>query len=362
VTPAPEGTGPKTARPRRRISPGRRALFVVVIVSVALLLLEGALRLTGRPRGLVRSFSGVWNHDPASLARTEGLFAPSTRKRISWPPELAYEAGFNAHGLRGPELAAARPPLRLLALGDSVTFGYYVEDADTWPARLEATLRAGGLPGVEVVNGGCGHFTITDEHRYLEERLLRLEPDVVVLQFCSNDVLDIELERSPTLYEELLHDADTSSGPGEWLRATALGELQLELALRLKGAHREPPTGMAPPAQTIPDAAWARYEAELVSLRDLVRRRGVDLVVLAFPDLSMVQDGGPSTYDAHLSAICARAGVPFRSALAEYRSAPDPHALYHWPYDPHPSALGNAALARTAQVLLGDAGLLRARR
>lgn len=346
----------------RPLSATKKGAFAAVAVIVAVLGAEGVLRLLGYPRGIVRSFSHVWNRDPVSLERLPGLFQPGVRRHIAFPPELAYHATFNALGLRGPEVTRSRPEgtLRVLAVGDSVTFGYHVADHETWPAHLAARLAGRGLRA-EVINGGCGHFTITDQRQYLEERLLSLEPSVVVLQFCSNDVTPGELGRERTLYREILDEAAAPS-LGDRLRSTALGELQLRAAIALKAARRgERAMTLAAP-EPVDDAAWARYEEELAALKRALDARGVPLVLVSFVDLGVVLGDGPSVHDGPLATITARLKIPFASALPAFRAAgPDPRALFLWPRDPHSSSAGNAVLAGVVEDLLGAHGLLGAR-
>ena len=100
----------------------------------------------------------------------------------------------NGLGLRGGEISEGRTPgrRRVLALGDSFTFGDAVEAEEAWPARLEAALNRGGSSSRwQVVNAGVpGHGTGQELllARTLEDRLA---PDVVVLGLTVvNDVLD----------------------------------------------------------------------------------------------------------------------------------------------------------------------------
>lgn len=332
--------------PRPRRSPLKKAGFAAVAVGLCLLLAEGVLRLAGYPTGLERSFSGLWEQDPTALAAQPGLFRAGKR-RVGFPPELAYDVTINSLGLRGPEPASREGGL--LVLGDSVTFGYHVADEATLPARLAARLGRG-----DVLNAGCGHFTITDQRRWLEEKLLALRPRAVLLQFCANDVLDAELLRSPTLYEKLLEARTTL---GDRLRETALGEVQLRAAIALK--RTRPPAEGLSELPDVPQASWDRYGQELAGLAALLRERKVPLVVLAFPDLAAARATGPSPYDGHLAALCKSANIPFRSALAAYRArAGGPDPLYLWPLDPHPSAAGLDLLAAEAQALLTESGAL----
>lgn len=99
----------------------------------------------------------------------------------------------NAFGLRGPSLADGRAPGvgRVVALGDSFTFGAAVEAEEAWPARLEGVLNRGPGSRWEVVNAGIpGHGTGQQLllYKMFEQRL---RPDVVVLGFTVvNDILD----------------------------------------------------------------------------------------------------------------------------------------------------------------------------
>ncbi|MBI2217654.1 MAG: SGNH/GDSL hydrolase family protein [Candidatus Rokubacteria bacterium] len=100
----------------------------------------------------------------------------------------------NALGLRGAETPAAKLPgvKRVLALGDSFTFGDAVELDETWPRRLEARLNESGGPRrVEVVNAGVSGWGTGHQLLFARAFADRLAPDLVVLAFSVvNDVLD----------------------------------------------------------------------------------------------------------------------------------------------------------------------------
>ena len=336
---------------KKRLSARKKLAFGLVVALLLVFGLELGLRLLGFPRGVVRSFSKLWN--PAA-EQLPGLFRPG-RHRVAYPVELAYEVEINGLGLRGPALSPTKAPgtARVLCLGDSVTFGYYVGDADTYPARLQALL-APSNPGLEVINGGCGHFSIPDEVRYFHEGLSALQPDVVVLQFCSNDVTPVELDRTPTLYEQIRSGEAASAN---WLRQTALGEVQLLAAIELKQWQKRrsgkwPPEDFGAP-EVVPPDTWERYVTQFKQFRAQLAHLKIPLLVTCFVDLADASSG-TSLHDARVKALCAAEGVPYAEILTRYSRAPDPKALYHYPYDPHPSAAGNQLLAEAvAEVLRG---------
>jgi lysophospholipase L1-like esterase len=92
----------------------------------------------------------------------------------------------NRLGLRGPSASSrkAAGTRRVICLGGSTTFGYAVGDGEDWPAQLQKELGS----GVEVLNAGRPGSTTFRDFGYLRDRLLRLEPDVVVLYEGFNDM------------------------------------------------------------------------------------------------------------------------------------------------------------------------------
>ena len=97
----------------------------------------------------------------------------------------------NALGFRDRrDYALDKPPntLRILVLGDSVTFGHGTLDDTTYPYLLEQRLR-GWRPDVnwEVWNLGVPGYNTRQELDYLKEIGPRAQPDVVVVGFFPND-------------------------------------------------------------------------------------------------------------------------------------------------------------------------------
>ena len=97
----------------------------------------------------------------------------------------------NARGFRSVE---PPPPekradeLRILCIGDSVTFGFNVDQGDSFPERLQAALRARhpGRP-VRVINAGTPGWSWLQGLRFLEREGVALRPDVVVMGHGAND-------------------------------------------------------------------------------------------------------------------------------------------------------------------------------
>ncbi len=99
-------------------------------------------------------------------------------------------ASVNSLGLRGPEIALEKAPgtLRIACLGDSHTWGHGVNDDQAWPAFLqEALAEAVEGRSVEVLNCGVDGYDTLQEVVLLKERVMRFQPDLVLLQYHMND-------------------------------------------------------------------------------------------------------------------------------------------------------------------------------
>jgi len=91
--------------------------------------------------------------------------------------------------LAGVKHERKKPPerFRIVCLGSSSTEGQGIEDisVSSYPRRLEGIL-AKNHRNIEVVNGGMGGAPLYSLKIYLEEVLLKLDPDLVVLYFGRN--------------------------------------------------------------------------------------------------------------------------------------------------------------------------------
>lgn len=109
----------------------------------------------------------------------------------------------NALGFRDPrEYALEKPPgtIRILVLGDSVTFGHGARFETTYPYLLEQRLRH-AWPDVawQVWNLGVPGYATSQALAYLHEVGPRFAPDLVVVGVFVNDLVGNEPVASPTL-------------------------------------------------------------------------------------------------------------------------------------------------------------------
>ncbi len=187
--------GPPVAGDRRlpnRV--GRRFVAVLIGLVVGVVLVEVGMRAAGVASPIDGSdLAHTW--DPAGVFVADpdpevgfGMI-PGYRGtqvyRSSVTGDLVHTAtasldarGFRAHPARP---GATR---RLLAIGDSTTFGLGVDDDQSWPAHLQAALPAEW----EVLNAGVPGRNLHQNVAWLRRELPVVRPEVVVLAFYRNDL------------------------------------------------------------------------------------------------------------------------------------------------------------------------------
>jgi lysophospholipase L1-like esterase len=169
----------------------RRLLFATVTLLLAILLIDAAAGIIFSLAGFAdRQKKSLFLNDPLAFSK---LFIADPLLFWRLRPETALsEEGIrvNRLGLRGAEIEADKTPgvFRVLCLGDSVTFGFKVRDAESYPARLQVLLRI-DRP-VEVLNAGVPGYSSLQGARYLKRDLLRLKSDLIVVGFGRNDRWD----------------------------------------------------------------------------------------------------------------------------------------------------------------------------
>tara|TARA_Y100000588_G_scaffold35920_1_gene34596 strand:- start:2144 stop:3313 length:1170 start_codon:yes stop_codon:yes gene_type:complete len=199
-------------RPAGATSQRPRLLATAIGMIVAVLAAEATLWLTNQPRFPVPhtfppQFMLVGEPDAQGWVRH--VNKPSTTIRFRYESDPRGYFGTdrtvghttNSLGFRGGEFplvetrdgsieAIGEKPdgvLRIVFLGDSVTFGEGVHDSDTFVERVGRGLSTRLSGPIEVYNFGVGGHNTSDA-RWVWQRYARhLDPDLVVYTFVLND-------------------------------------------------------------------------------------------------------------------------------------------------------------------------------
>jgi lysophospholipase L1-like esterase len=221
---------------------------------------------------------------------------------------LPFAMTTNAQGFRGPAIARAKSPgaLRVIATGNSSTFGWGVNDDETYPSQLAARLRAKlGSREIEVMNAAIPGFTTFQGSRLLADEILALTPDYVVLSYGFNDS---RLAAST----DSVFAAHAARPAGRLARAASHLEIYRRLTRLIRGASadRLSPAADARSTNRVP---VAEYESRLREMVRAVTQAGARPMLL----LMVI----PPEYADAAARVARDAGIP----LLETR----PYLLVH---------------------------------
>jgi len=97
----------------------------------------------------------------------------------------------NSFGMRDREypFTKAENTFRVVGLGDSVMFGWGVEEHESYLARIEESLNQGSAQSkkVEILNFAVPGYNTAMEVATFENRALLFKPDLVIMHFVNND-------------------------------------------------------------------------------------------------------------------------------------------------------------------------------
>ena len=293
----------------------------------------------------------------------------------------------NADGYRGPR-AGERGEVarRVLALGDSFTFGYGVEEEQAWPRVLEGLLRHGDPQGaaVEVLNLGVGGYGTWQEALWLEEMAPRTKPDLAVVGFyVGNDPSDNARAAAQSGQDGVQRGAPSGGFDAErakrWLGSrlhlysfvsTRADELLVRLGLRQLVYPFEMEILRArEPAEVA--QAWRRTQQAFTRLAAVARGAGVPVIVAIIPMKHQVSDAvwrrllvhygddaAPADWDRErpqrqLAYMLGAEGLDAVDLLEGLRVAGAEGQDLYWPRDQHWNVRGHAAAARVIAEKIG---------
>ena len=297
----------------------KRFVFGIVTVflsaSVSILAVELALR---------RQVEGSWSAVFGNLVSGGVPYSnPGTEHWVISDPDLGYRLNpdhpdNNSLGLRNPEIGIKKPAgtKRILVLGDSVA-----ADADGFVTILRHRLK----DRAQVINGAIPGYTIYQERLYLERDLLRLEPDLVVLQYSTNDNHKFLHRFDPEAGFLVTEEARRALVPDQrdplsWLPRNSYLAFRLRFALLTWRTEQEsgyPWDKLPDLAAAWRDESWDEYGEHVLAIHKMLRNAGSRLALIVAP-LAAQFDPGMLRHDpgyvlkpqSKLAAICRRAHVP----------------------------------------------------
>ena len=304
-------------------------LLALAGAELAMRLRAGGFGPTTNPRYVVRDDELGWCYLQGARVRHAA-------------PDFDVAVEIDMRGLRdaAPAPWGSRP---IVALGDSLCFGWGVEEHEAFPARLEE------LCGAPVENLGISGYGTDQELLFFRRLGAELRPRAVVVAVCGNDVEEAARTRAYGRAKPFFPLTGGSAG--------SVGGL---------GPCRPP----EPESFLVRHSQLARSLAKAAAMRaarplsPAEVEEGRERVVLLLAELARLAAGGGggllacAAGEPWLAPALEARGIPFldlEPALAEAARA-GPVAFEH---DPHWTARGHAAVAGALAERLRADGLLR---
>ncbi len=305
----------------------------------------------------------------------------------------------NRWGFTDTEFPRSKPTgeFRGLMLGDSVTMGYGLTYPDTFSAQLERLLDARDLAhrSHQIINAGV-HGYATYQELEVFRRSLNLDPDLVALGFCMNDVVEpfVVSKRFGGVGLDY-HGVFETPNPltGYLLNETGFGRLAQRLMQRSKRREAEKLTelynvrSMVVGSRTMPRFidAWKIVLDDLERIYSLAAAHHKPIVLLIFPFTMQLNNPAMREPQAILREHARRHGVDFLDFTDDFarRIFDDPEVLdllrrkgydpdeirhfYRWKIDEyfldqdHFTPRGHAVVAERLFQYLEEAKLVRTR-
>ncbi|OCP05726.1 MULTISPECIES: SGNH/GDSL hydrolase family protein [unclassified Ensifer] len=318
----------------QRSSIVKRALLAILATAFSLALF--ALTIEGLARAV---FDNGMDFDLEMWKYARDL------KRVSAEPAIGHEhipnasgvymgvpVNINSIGLRNREVAPVSDnAVRVVMLGDSLTFGWGVKEEDTPSRQLETVLNraAAGALKYDVINTGVGNYNTQMEVAYFLTKGSELKPDIVVLNYFINDA-----EPTPRRHKV---------GWGEYSQAYVVLASAIDKVSRIflgradwKAYYR----GLYEAGQP----GWTDGQAAIQKLARFCRERGYKFVIVNYPELHELKHYPFPEVTGVVEKLAESEGVPFLDLRPSVEDLV-PETLWVSPSDAHPNKIANARFA-----------------
>jgi lysophospholipase L1-like esterase len=320
---------PMDVKPASPIGLGKKLFFSISTCLLVFIGIEAAWRT-----------ANGWGRDWTDCHRYHDQLGWCLRE--DWAGESDWTAGYariNHQGLRddrpvGPKGAGEK---RLLVLGDSLTFGGKVRTEETYPSRIEQELAKAGRPW-RVLNAGVASYDPSQEGDWLELFGWQLDPDVLAIGFCRNDIEPSQRStRSGDKAGEL-----PSGKASRWLTEHSIvaykfqrflwhQQVSLARALTEKGAK---------PWLSAEQGGWPFVESAYRRIAASARRHRTPVLLIIFPTLPLLQGDAEDDLSERLQALGQELGwrvIDVADTLRDH-----PATLFCEGDSIHPNAAGYA--------------------
>ncbi len=232
-------------------------------------------------------------------------FEPSSYYVYQQAADMQEIRDINAFGIRDDDVNSKDPDVyRLMAVGDSYTYGHGVPRQQSFPNLLEQILGK-NIAGrqFEVINAGVPGYNMDQEYRFFTSRLLELKPDFVILALEEKDILvnnvlytyeGDELIPYPGWKNWIYFQTKLYLDAPQWLKKSYFFDYFVHV-LRDKD-----PFWLVPYRDPVKQKEWQAQKIRRMvkDLKRLAEEHGFELYIFVFPSQkALVHGGNYSVYE-----------------------------------------------------------------
>lgn len=250
---------------------------------------------------------------------------------------MGVDVAINSHGHRNRETPIEKPSnvVRVIMLGDSLTFGWGVPAEDTVSRKLEVLLNNNeSEKRIEVINTGIGNTnTEMQVARFLADEA-QFSPDIVVLNYFINDAEPIPRPTKNILMKYSASYVFFSLRLASVGRKFFGGKQWFEYYLDLYMDK---------------SAGWQRTQSSFRKLSEYCRSKGIKLVLVNYPELHQFHPYPFAEVTAKLENMANQEEVAFFDLLPVLQGQKE-DSLWVNRQDQHP----NSSACRLISLAIND--------
>jgi len=247
---------------------------------------------------------------------------------------MGVDVRINADGLRDQESEIAKgDAVRLVFLGDSLTFGWGVEQDSVFSTLIEENYRSRGKP-LEILNFGTGNYNTVQEVNLFLDKGLKYKPDGVILFYFINDA---EPLTPPSKWAFLAHSRFLTFAWATIRQLVGPGASYKDYYASL---YQEESIG------------WRNSKDALLKLKEICDAKGISLNVVILPELHVLTENPLQAQQKLVGDFLSNNGIPFRDFFELFSGESDARRFWVAPDDAHPNALAHQKIAEGLSSLV----------
>ena len=260
---------------------------------------------------------------------------PNTSKKL-----MDVMVDINSDGLRDKEYPVDKTDAyRIIFLGDSLTFGWGVEDNETFATLIEEDMNSQGP--TEVINFGTGNYNTEQEVNLFIDKGLKYNPDKVVLFYFINDA-ELTPEKSGLWFMGYSHFISFY-----WSRINSL----INNIVPSKSFQEYYDSLYDQDEQ-----GWINARKAILQLRDICKENGIELQVVLLPELHDVNNEIFADIYNNLGLFLEENNIDYLNLAKLFENHPNQFDLWVSFDDAHPNDIAHRKIAESSVDFISNKG------